>query len=98
MSDLSDKELLESLSKHFKHSKFKSDVQKNAIKRILQSESIKFEKMHSKTKLFSRKIGCLCLYADGQWKKLVLSFAWRDTGQQNHNCIRATSCVDEKSA
>ena len=40
MSDSSDKELMESLSKHFKHTKFKSDVQKNAIKRILQSESI----------------------------------------------------------
>lgn len=47
MSDLSDKELLESLSKHFKHPKFKSDVQKNAIKRILQSESINFRKIHS---------------------------------------------------
>jgi hypothetical protein len=38
MSDLSDAALLEKLTKHFKHTKFKSEIQQNAIKRILQSE------------------------------------------------------------
>lgn len=38
MSGITDELLLENLKKYFKHSGFKSEVQKNAIKNILKSE------------------------------------------------------------
>lgn len=38
MSGLSDEQLLDSLKKYFKHSNFKSETQKNAIKNILKSK------------------------------------------------------------
>lgn len=38
MSDVNEAELLESLSTYFKHKKFKSEIQKKAIQRIVQSK------------------------------------------------------------
>jgi hypothetical protein len=47
MSDVSEEQLLENLKKYFKHTRFKSDTQKNAIKNILRGKFFGNENFHN---------------------------------------------------
>lgn len=86
MSVISDETLLENLKKYFKHSKFKSEVQKNAIKNILQGNFSILEH-HERNDLLTfgyfhlRKNRHLYQYANWFRKISMLSFTRSDAGQ-----------------